>query len=345
MARLSRYRIGEEDIDSAIADLVEMARGREINTDLVEEMITSAIRMSRECNDRGDLKIANAALKEMRYAFNVFESYRGQKKASIFGSARTPADHPLYELTRQLGAGLAAIDWMVITGAGPGIMTAGIEGAGSEMSFGVGIKLPFESTTSQFISGDPKLVNFRYFFTRKLMFMKESSGFVLMPGGFGTMDEGFELLTLLQTGKMMSAPVVFLEEPGGDFWERWVDFIKDSLIHDHYVGENDLDLFLIAKSAQKAIDELTHFYHNYSSQRFVEGVMVLRMKRPISDAELKAINKEFSDIVTAGEIERCEISNDELKDKDQLDAHRLRFHFDKRHWASLRQIINRINEF
>ena len=218
MARLSRYRIGEEEIDNLIMELVEKAEGRELNKDLVQEMITSAIRMVRECNDRGDLKIANAALKEMRYAFNVFESYRGQKKASIFGSARTLIDHALYKTTRDLGAALDEEDWMVITGAGPGIMTAGIEGAGSEMSFGVGIKLPFESTTSQFISGDPKLVNFRYFFTRKLMFMKESSGFVLMPGGFGTMDEGFELLTLMQTGKMMSSPVVFLDEPGGTFW-------------------------------------------------------------------------------------------------------------------------------
>lgn len=342
---MSRYRIGEEDIDNAIADLVEMAQGVKGNTDMVQEMITSTIRMARECNDRGDIKIANAALKEMRYAFNVFESYRDQKKASIFGSARTPIDHPLYDITRRLAKDLARQDWMVITGAGPGIMTAGIEGAGSDMSFGVGIKLPFESTTSQFISGDPKLVNFRYFFTRKLMFMKESSGFVLMPGGFGTMDEGFELLTLLQTGKMMSAPVVFLDEPGGDFWERWDGFIRDSLIEDHYVGENDLNLYKIAKTPEEATEELIHFYHNYLSQRFVEGIIVLRMKRPISDEALKAINKEFADIVTMGEIERCEISEEELKDKDNIDAHRLRFHFDKRHWAALRQIINRINDF
>ncbi|MBP9114818.1 MAG: TIGR00730 family Rossman fold protein [Acidimicrobiia bacterium] len=345
MARLSRYRIGEEDIDNAISELVEMAKGREINTDLVQEMITSSIRMLRESNDRGDLKIANAALKEMRYSFNVFESYRGQKKASIFGSARTPEDHPLYELTRKLGAGLAKEDWMVITGAGPGIMTAGIEGAGSEMSFGVGIKLPFESTTSQFISGDPKLVNFRYFFTRKLMFMKESSGFILMPGGFGTMDEGFELLTLMQTGKMMSTPVVFLDEPNGTYWERFDEFIRGTLIQDNYVGENDLNLYLLAKTAEEAIEELKHFYANYLSQRFVDGIMVLRMKRPISDTALSSINREFSDIITRGEIERCEISKDELADKDNLNSHRLRFNFDKRHWASLRQIINQINDF
>lgn len=345
MSRMSRYRIGEPEIDDAIAELVEMARGIKANTDMVQEMITSTLRMARECNDRGDLKIANAALKEMRFAFNVFESYRDQKKASIFGSARTPIEHPLYELTHRLAHDLASKDWMVITGAGPGIMTAGIEGAGSDMSFGVGIKLPFESTTSQFISGDPKLVNFRYFFTRKLMFMKESSGFVLMPGGFGTMDEGFELLTLLQTGKMMSSPVVFLDEPGGHFWEKWESFVHEALIANHYVGENDTNLFLIAKTPEEATAELIHFYDNYISQRFVEGVLVLRMKRPITDEALKAINKDFADIVAKGEIERCEISGEELKDKDNVDAHRLRFHFDKRHWAALRQIINRINDF
>ena len=345
MARLSRYRIGEEEIDNLIMELVEKAEGRELNKDLVQEMITSAIRMVRECNDRGDLKIANAALKEMRYAFNVFESYRGQKKASIFGSVRTLIDHALYKTTRDLGAALVEEDWMVITGAGPGIMTAGIEGAGSEMSFGVGIKLPFESTTSQFISGDPKLVNFRYFFTRKLMFMKESSGFVLMPGGFGTMDEGFELLTLMQTGKMMSSPVVFLDEPGGTFWERWDHFVRDSLIKDSYVGANDTDLYLVAKDVPEAINELTHFYNNYISQRFVSGIMVLRMKRAVPDSVLQSLNKDFADIIAAGEIERCEISKEELKDKDNIDAHRLRLQFDKRHWASMRQIINRINDY
>lgn len=345
MARISRYRIGEEDIDNAIAELVDKAQGLNSNSDLIQEMITSTIRMARECGDRGDLKIANAALKEMRYAFNIFESYRDQKKASIFGSARTPVDHPLYDLARRLGAGLAQKDWMVITGAGPGIMTAGIEGAGSEMSFGVGIKLPFESTTSQFISGDPKLINFRYFFTRKLMFMKESSGFVLMPGGFGTMDEGFELLTLLQTGKMVSAPVVFLDEPKGNYWDRWQNFVSETLIGEHYVGENDTSLYLITKDADEAIEEMIHFYHNYLSQRFVDGILVLRMKRELPDDVVKSLNKDFKEIITLGEIEKCEISKEETKDKDNLDAFRLRMHFDKRHWASLRQIINIINNY
>ena len=345
MNRVPRYRIGDPEIDQMIADIVEKAGGDLKNNDLVQEIVTSALRMSREHADRGDLKIASAALKEMRYAFNVFEPYRNQRKASIFGSARTAIDHPLYDQARKMAAELVRNDWMVITGAGPGIMTAGIEGAGQEMSFGVGIKLPFESTTSQFITGDPKLINFRYFFTRKLMFMKESSGFVLMPGGFGTMDEGFELLTLVQTGKMMSVPIVFLDEPGGNYWQRWENFIHAELLEDSYISERDLNLYLVTDSVDGAISELTNFYKNYHSQRFVSGILVLRMRNAIPDAALAALNKDFAHIVAAGEIERCEPSDDERDDNDHLGLARLRMHFDKRHWADIRMLINRINEF
>ena len=345
MTRTPRYRVGDPEIDAMIKEIVDLAAGDKENDDLVQELVTSALRMSRERADRGDLKIASAALKEMRYAFSIFEPYRQQRKASIFGSARTAIEHPLYEHTKSLAAQLVKNDWMVITGAGPGIMTAGIEGAGQEMSFGVGIKLPFESTTSQFITGDPKLINFRYFFTRKLMFMKESSGFVLMPGGFGTMDEGFELLTLVQTGKMIPSPIVFLDEPGGNYWKRWSDFIQAELLEDNYIGEKDLNLYKVTDSAEEAVKELTSFYNNYHSQRFVSGILVLRMKNAIPDGALAAINKEFADIVVSGEIERCEPSEDEREDNDNLGLARLRFHFDKRHWADVRMLINKINEF
>lgn len=344
MARQPRYRIGDPNIDEKIAELVALAGGDESNNDLIQEVVTSALRMSREHADRGDLKIANAALKEMRYAFNIFAPYRNQRKASIFGSARTAVDHPLYEQARLMAAQLVREEWMIITGAGPGIMTAGIEGAGQDMAFGVGIKLPFESTTSQFITGDPKLINFRYFFTRKLMFMKESSGFILMPGGFGTMDEGFELLTLVQTGKMMSVPIVFLDEPGGDYWKRWENFIHAELLHDKYIEERDLNLYLVTDSIQEASDELMNFYRNYHSQRFVSGVLILRMKNAVSDATLASLNTEFGHIIASGELERCEASEDEIEDNDQLGLARLRMHFDKRHWADIRMLINRLNE-
>ncbi|MFN8015050.1 MAG: TIGR00730 family Rossman fold protein [Acidimicrobiia bacterium] len=344
MPRTPRYKTGDEKIDELITHIVKESGGDQLNHDLIQELVTSALKMNREFADRGDLKIASAALKEMRYAFHVFEPYRKQRKASIFGSARTSIDHPLYEQTKNLAAELVKNDWMVITGAGPGIMTAGIEGAGQAMSFGVGIKLPFESTTSQFITGDPKLINFRYFFTRKLMFMKESSGFVLMPGGFGTMDEGFELLTLVQTGKMMSVPIVFLDEPGGNYWQRWEDFIKTELLDDHYIAEKDLNLFLVTDSVEAAVGELTNFYKNYHSQRFVSGSLILRMKNAISDKKLEELNVEFKDILASGQIERCVPSEDEIEDNDNLDLARLSLNFNKRNWADIRVMINRINE-
>lgn len=345
MNRAPRYRIGDPKIDAMISEIVDLAGGNKDNNDLIQEIVTSALRMCREYADRGDLKIASAALKEMRYAFTVFAPYRNQRKASIFGSARTSIDHPLYDQAKNVAKELVKHDWMVITGAGPGIMTAGIEGAGQDMAFGVGIKLPFESTTSQFITGDPKLINFRYFFTRKLMFMKESSGFILMPGGFGTMDEGFELLTLVQTGKMMSTPIVFLDEEGGNYWKRWEDFIAAELLEDKYIAEADLNLFKVTDSISDAIGELTGFYNNYHSQRFVSGLLVLRMQRELDDQTIKSLNVEFAHIIASGEIEKCEPSEDEIDDDDNLDLKRIRFQFNKRNWADIRMMINRINEY
>ena len=224
-----RYRTGDRELDAAIAALVERA-GAE-NADLIFELIVSAVRLARDRADRGDLKIANAALKEMRHAFHVFAPYRSERKLAIFGSARTEPDDPLYDQARRLATAMAAHDWMIITGAGPGIMEAGLEGAGPDNAFGVSIRLPFEAATSQFIAeGDPKLVNFRYFFTRKLEFVKEAHGFAMLPGGFGTMDETFELLTLVQTGKTQPAPIVLLDMPGGTFWSSWRGFVERELV-------------------------------------------------------------------------------------------------------------------
>jgi uncharacterized protein (TIGR00730 family) len=344
MPRAPRYRTGDPKIDAMIQELVEISGGNKDNHDLIQDSITSALRMARDDADRGDLKITSAALKEMRYAFKIFEPYRKNRKASIFGSARTSIDHALYTQAKTVASELAKNDWMVITGAGPGIMTAGIEGAGTEMSFGVDIKLPFESSTSQFLTGDPKLISFRYFFTRKLMFMKESSGFVLLPGGFGTMDEGFELLTLIQTGKMMSVPIVFLDEENGDYWKNWEEFIKKDLLGDNYISKEDLSLFKVTDSVDTAVSEITNFYSNYHSQRFVSGILVLRMQREISDKTLEALNKEFADIIVEGNIEKCEASKDEIEDDDHLQLSRIRFKFNKHHWARVRMLIDKLNQ-
>ena len=218
--------------------------------------MASALRLATDGADRGDLKIANAALKEMRHAFHVFAPYRAARKVAIFGSARTQPDDPLYVQTRELAAAMAALDWMVVTGAGPGIMEAGIEGAGADNAFGVSIQLPFETTTSQFIADDPKLINFRYFFTRKLEFIKESDAFVLLPGGYGTLDEAFELLTLLQTGKAQPAPVIMLDVPGGTYWQRWGEFVAEELEQTGYVSAEDHHLYYVTDSVESVVDEI-----------------------------------------------------------------------------------------
>jgi uncharacterized protein (TIGR00730 family) len=340
---MPRYRTGDEQLDRAIADLVDQVPSSG-DDQLIFELIVSAVLLARDRADRGDLKIANAALKEMRHAFNVFAPYRAARKASIFGSARTRRDDPLYEQTRRLAADLAAAGWMVITGAGPGIMEAGIEGAGADSAFGVGIQLPFEAATSQFLEGDPKLIEFRYFFTRKLNFMKESHGFALLPGGFGTMDEAFELLTLIQTGKAPVAPVVLLDLPGGTYWQTWEHFVERELGDRGYIGPDDLCFVCITDDADVALAELTGFYANYHSQRYVDGNLVLRLQRPPSDGDLARLNDEFGDLLVAGNrIERVEASAAEVRDRDHVDLPRLRLRFDRRSYARLRRLVDAIN--
>jgi uncharacterized protein (TIGR00730 family) len=339
--RRPRYRTGDPQLDAAIAELVEQA-GSE-NSDLVFELIVSAVRMARDAADRGDLKIANAALKEMRYAFNVFAPYRGERKLAIFGSARTEQDSPLYDQARRLAMAMAAHDWMVITGAGPGIMEAGVEGAGPDNAFGVSIRLPFEAATTQFLAGDPKLMNFRYFFTRKLLFVKEAHGFVLLPGGFGTMDETFELLTLVQTGKTQPAPIVLLDVPGGTFWHSWRDFMERELLAGGYIGKHDLNLMLITDDVEQAVDEVTGFYSNYHSLRYVEGLLVIRLQRAPDDTTLDALSDEFADIVVRGRIERIEPTPAERSDDDHVELDRIAFRFDRHNHARLRELIDRLN--
>jgi uncharacterized protein (TIGR00730 family) len=339
--RRPRYRTGDPQLDAAIAELVEQA-GSE-NSDLVFELIVSAVRMARDAADRGDLKIANAALKEMRYAFNVFAPYRGERKLAIFGSARTEQDSPLYDQARRLAMAMAAHDWMVITGAGPGIMEAGVEGAGPDNAFGVSIRLPFEAATTQFLAGDPKLMNFRYFFTRKLLFVKEAHGFVLLPGGFGTMDETFELLTLVQTGKTQPAPIVLLDVPGGTFWHSWRDFMERELLAGGYIGKHDLNLMLITDDVEQAVDEVTSFYSNYHSLRYVEGLLVIRLQRAPDDTTLDALSDEFADIVVRGRIERIEPTPAERADDDHVELDRIAFRFDRHNHARLRELIDRLN--
>jgi uncharacterized protein (TIGR00730 family) len=342
VTKLPRYRTGDPELDALVSELVDETNGTP-HSDQVFELIASAVRMAREHADRGDLKIANAALKEMRYAFRAFAPYRAARKAAIFGSARVEAHDPLYEHTRRLAATLAARDWMVITGAGPGIMEAGVEGAGPEQSFGVSIRLPFEPAATQFVSGDPKLVNFRYFFTRKLAFIKEAHGFVLLPGGFGTLDEAFELLTLVQTGKTEPSPIVLLDVPGGTFWAHWRSFVESELAGHGYISKPDLSLVRVHDDTEAAVDELVGFYGNYQSQRFVQGRLVLRMRHAPAAADCTRLSDEFADILLRGDIEPIDATEAEVAGNDALDLERLALWFDRRSWARLRQLIDRLN--
>jgi uncharacterized protein (TIGR00730 family) len=340
--RLPRYRTGDADLDAAIAALVEQIAPGD-DDELIFELVATSALLGRDRADRGDLKIANSALKELRHAFMVFEPYRTARKVAIFGSARTRRDDPLYEQARRLAAAMAAQDWMVITGAGPGIMEAGIEGAGADNAFGVSIRLPFESPSSQFVADDPKLLRFRYFFTRKVTFIKESHGFVLLPGGYGTMDEGFELLTLLQTGKAPPAPIVLLDVPGATYWDGWKSFVEEELLEPGYLSPHDLCFVKITDDIDAVVEELTGFYANYQSLRFVEGRLVLRMRKAPDDAAIETLNREFADLLTRGRIERIDATSPEIDDRDALDLERIVVPFDRRNYARLRELIDRLN--
>ena len=343
MTTRSRYRTGHDDLDARIAELVEAAGVPGDDADLIFEMITSAVRMGRDGADRGDLKLVNAALKELRYSFLVFEPYVGVPKVSIFGSARTTRDDPAYQLAHDFAQRIVGHDWMVITGAGPGIMEAGIAGAGTDRSFGVNIVLPFEQDATPLIAGDPKLINDRYFFTRKLTFMKESQAFVLLPGGFGTMDEGFELFTLMQTGRTPIVPVVLLDEPGSTYWQAWLEFVRTELGGRGLISDHDVSLVHLTQDIDDAVDEICSFYSTYHSMRSVGRRLVLRLRRDLSDDELAELDRDFGDILTGGGFERVVASSSEIDDGDVPDLPRIAFRFDRSSYNRLRHLIDRLN--
>jgi uncharacterized protein (TIGR00730 family) len=307
-------------------------------------MIESLGEMAREGTSVGDLKIANAALAEMAEAFRVFRPYRAIRKMTMFGSARTQADDPVYFLARDLATKLAQADWMVVTGAGPGIMAAGLEGAGRDHAFGVNIRLPHEEGANPFIAQDPKLVEMRYFFTRKLMLIKESHAYAILPGGFGTQDECFELLTLLQTGKAEPAPVVMMETPGGTYWQGWQRFLEEQAIGSGWVSPEDVSLYKVATTIEEAMEEITGFYRNYHSCRWVGDMLVLRAQTAPSQAELADLNRRFSDIVLRGAIRSTTAFPPERSSNDHPELPRLALRFDKWHFARLRQLIDAVNQ-
>jgi uncharacterized protein (TIGR00730 family) len=313
------------------------------NEQLVQQLKETADKLIRDQANRGDIKLLNTALKELRYAFKVFAPYRTRRKCTVFGSARLPPDDPAYNQAVDFGRRIAQAGFMVITGAASGIMEAGHAGAGRENSIGVNILLPFEQAANAIIAGDVKLMHLKYFFTRKLLFVKESDAVALFPGGFGTQDELFEVLTLIQTGKSQLFPIVLVDGPGGDYWQRWQQFIKDILLKRGLISAQDLALYKITDSVDEAVTEVTAFYRVYHSMRYVKGDLVLRLQHELSPALLGEIRKEFGDILEAGTFEQTAALPDEANDPHLASLPRLRFRFDRRSLGRLRMLIDVVN--
>lgn len=326
--------------DAAIA---EFARNhlRGENEDLFREMLVTLCRLSRDNPDRGDVKLLNKAVAELRYAFKVFAPYKETRKISIFGSSRTLENHADYIAAVDFARKICDAGWMVITGAGHGIMMAGHGGAGREASFGVAIRLPFEQKTNEIIADDSKLMNFRYFFTRKLMFMKEASAVALFPGGFGTQDEGFEAITLVQTGKAPLVPIVMVEQPGGTYWPQWRSYVAAELLRTGMIAEQDMHLFRITDNIDVAVQDVVQFYRIYHSMRYVGSDLILRIRQALPADTVEELNETYQDILAEGKIEQCEPLSAE--DGEFPDFKRLKLRFDRRSFGRLRLMIDRVN--
>lgn len=327
------------------ADIVRLLADAGIahQADQISAIVRTALGMGHDRTDRLNLKIANFAIAEMRKAFEIFQPYLQAPKVTIFGSARTRPDDPVYHQTHAVAAGIAAQGWMVVTGAGPGTMQAAMEGAGLEQSLGVSIRLPFESEANQVIAGDPKLVSMKYFFTRKLMLVKESLGFVAMPGGFGTLDEILEVLTLQQTGKAVPTPIVLLDAEGDTYWHGFRRFVETDLVPRGLVAADDLDRVLITDSAADAVAEIMGFWRNYDSLRWVGKRLVLRLRAAPTDEEVAALNEQFAPLLAEGRIERSGPLPPEETGADKLDLPRLVLTLDQWKVGSLHRLIRAVN--
>ena len=336
-------RTGNAELDNQLTGILDEL-GVERDRDVLFEILVSAVRLAQDHPDRLDLKITSATLKEMRAAFRAFAPYDDVPKVTIFGSARTLPTDPSYAQARDFAEHMASRGWMVVTGAGPGIMAAGLEGAGREHAFGVNIRLPFEQGANAFIAGDEKLISMKYFFTRKLMLMKESLGFVSLPGGFGTLDETMELLTLIQTGKTAPAPVVLLDEPGGTFWPAFVRFLRDETATRGLIDTDDLDLILCTDNVHVAAENVIGFYRNYHSLRWVNDLLVLRMQHGPHDEQLAELNRQFGEIATDGVIQRTDPLSAEVRDTDRLDLDRIALRYNGFAAGHLRRLIDTLNQ-
>jgi len=330
------------ELRKRIRELIALQGGGH-NPDLVEDIVLNGLKLLEHVEHRGDVKVIQTALRELRHSFRVFAPYGNTRKVTIFGSARTRADRVEYQQAVEFGRKAARAGFMVITGAGPGIMQAGHEGAGPDMSFGASIRLPWEQATNPVISQDQKLVAFKYFFTRKLTFLRHSDAIVLFPGGFGTMDEGFEALTLMQTGKSRLMPLILIDRPGGTYWKTWDRNVRDHLLRNQLISEEDLNLYQVTDDATQAVTWMTRFYRNFHSSRFVKDLLVIRLERRPSAAALRAMNHDFADIIDGEPIHESETTPQEEEDHDFVDLPRIAFGFNRRDYGRLRELIDVLN--
>jgi hypothetical protein len=332
----------DPELTRRIRELIDY-KGGGYNQERVADIIDNALKLLKDVQDSGDVRVIQTALRELRFAFKLFAPYAGVRKVTIFGSARTAPTRPEYQQAVDFGRKIVQAGFMVITGAGPGIMQAGHEGAGPENSFGANIRLPWEQSANSIIREDKKLVTFKYFFTRKLTFIRHSDALALFPGGFGTLDEGYEALTLMQTGKSQLMPLVLIDRPGGTFWKTWDKHVREHLLHDELISPEDLCLYQITDDTDQAVRIITRFYRNFHSTRFVKDLFVIRLKHTPSDSALEAMNEDFADINTGAPMKRIEPTPEELEDNEHVELPRIAFNFNRKDYGRLRQMIDVLN--
>ena len=333
----------DPELERRIQELIKF-KGGGYNETEVADIIDNALKLLTDVKDTGDVRVIQTALRELRYAFRLFAPYARVRKVTIFGSARTQPDKVEYQQAVEFGRKIAKAGFMVITGAGPGIMQAGHEGAGPENSFGANIRLPWEQAANPVIREDKKLISFKYFFTRKLIFIRHSDAIVLFPGGFGTLDEGYEAITLMQTGKSQLMPLVLVDRPGGTYWKTWDRNVREHLLRGQLISPDDLNLYHITDDTDRAVKIITRFYRNFQSTRFVKDLLVIRLKNAPPASAIPRLNKNFADIINGTPIKVIKPTPEEVEDNDNLDKARIAFGFNRRDYGRLRQLIDALNE-
>ena len=334
----------DEVLDQKIKDLIQYIGSdpNSFDSDLIKQIIVTSLRMSSDKTDTGQLKLMTRAFKEMRYAYSIFNSYPNKQRISIFGSARTPEIHPDYIAAKAFSAAMSEHGWVCITGAADGIMKAGLEGAQKGASFGLSIRLPFETPSNSLLAGDPKLITFRYFFTRKLMFLSHSDAIAAFPGGVGTQDELFEVLTLMQTGKANILPVVLMEGNSGHYWNAWQDYLQNNLLANGWINKEDFNFFYLAPTIEAGVNHIINFYFRYHSSRYVNDTLVIRLKTPLTEEQIGLLNDEYQPLIKEGSIYSTQPLPGET---DHLSLFRIAFEHNHRHFGLLRNMLDRINSF